>query len=335
MKAIAFKHVGGPEVLELLEVPKPSPGRGEVTIAVRACALNLLDYYLRIEADPEMPMPHILGSDISGDIDAVGDGVTEWHVGDAVVVSAAIEVAGGRPKIIGYQTQGGYAEFTAVPARNLARKPASLSYEEASSMPLVFATAYHQMFTRGGVRCGDVVLVMGGSGGVGSAAIQICRAAGAYVIATVGDDAKREAVLALGADRVVNHSGPQWTAEVLEMTMGRGVTLVCEHLGGGYVARCIEVLAHGGRLVTIGNTVGNEVQLNLSEVFRKEVSILGSYMGSHEEFVAALALVEMGRVRPIVNRVFKLEEAQEAHRYLESRKHVGKIILKIDRAVES
>lgn len=135
MKAVVFEKVGGPEVLKVTSVPKPFAGRGEVVVRVRACALNLLDYYLRIEEDPEMPMPHILGSDIAGEIDSLGDGVEGWKAGDPVLVSSAIEVEGGRSQIVGYQTQGGYAEFAAVPARNLLRKPDCLTFEEAASMP--------------------------------------------------------------------------------------------------------------------------------------------------------------------------------------------------------
>jgi NADPH:quinone reductase-like Zn-dependent oxidoreductase len=298
-------------------------------VRVRACALNLLDYYLRIEEDPEMPMPHILGSDIAGEIDSVGEGVEGWKAGEPVLVSSAIEVEGGRPQIVGYQTQGGYAEFAAVPARNLLRKPDRLSFEEAASMPLVYATAYHQMFTRGGVQCGQVVLVMGGSGGIGSAAVQLCRAAGAYVVTTVGSEAKRQQAQEIGADAVVIHGSPDWPAQVMAATGGRGVNLVCEHLGGDYLAKCLEILAHRGKIVTIGSTAGSELKLNINELFRKEATLAGSYMGTRAELAEALKLAEWGRVRPVVGKVFPLDQAQEAHRYLESRQHFGKIVLKV------
>lgn len=329
MKAVVFEKVGGPEVLKVTSVPKPFAGRGEVVVRVRACALNLLDYYLRIEEDPEMPMPHILGSDIAGEIDSLGDGVEGWKAGDPVLVSSAIEVEGGRSQIVGYQTQGGYAEFAAVPARNLLRKPDCLTFEEAASMPLVYATAYHQMFTRGGVRCGQVVLVMGGSGGIGSAAVQLCRAAGAYVIATVGSEGKREQAQEIGADAVIIHSSPDWPAQVMAATAGQGVDLVCEHLGGDYLSKCLEVLAHGAKIVTIGSTTGSELKLNINELFRKEATLAGSYMGTRAELAEALKLAEWGRIRPVVARVFPLDQAQEAHLYLESRQHFGKIVLKV------
>jgi NADPH:quinone reductase-like Zn-dependent oxidoreductase len=329
MKAVVFDRVGGPEVLEVRTMPKPVPGSGEVTVRVRACALNLLDYYLRSEEDPEMPMPHILGSDIAGEIAEIGEGVTGWAVGEAVMVSAAIEVEGGRHRIIGYQTQGGYAEFAAVPARNLLRKPEGLSFEEAASMPLVYATAYHQMFTRGGVRCGQTVLVMGASGGVGSASVQLCRVAGAKVIATVGTDGKMAQAREIGADAVVNHGSPQWTSQVLALTGNRGVDVVCEHLGGDYLAACIELLAHGGRAVTIGATTGSELRIDISKLFRKEASIIGSYMGTRSELAEAVKLAERGRIRPVISQVFPLEQVQEAHRFLESRRHFGKIVLTV------
>lgn len=329
MKAVAFEKVGGPEVLQLRETEKPVPQAGEVVVRVKACALNLLDYYLRIEEDPEMPMPHIMGSDISGTVDTLGPGVAGWKSGDEVLVAAAIERPGDRPQIIGYQTQGGYAEFACVPARNLIPKPSRLSFEEAASMPLVFATAYHQLIANGELRPGESALVMGGSGGIGTAAIQLCRAVGAFVIATVGSDEKKQAVKDLGADLVVNHNSPDWEKEVLRLTGGRGVDVVCEHMGGAYTAQCVAVAAHGGRVVTIGSTTGSELKLNLNDVFRREISVRGSYMGSTEELRIAVRLAEWGRVQPTIARIFPLEQAREAHLFLESRKHIGKIVLKI------
>ena len=198
MKAIVFERIGGPEVLKLSSVPTPRPGSEEVLIRVKACALNRLDYNLRTEVDDTMPMPHILGSDVAGDIHVVGEAVVGWKVGDPVLVSPSISCGqcnwcrSGQDslcpsfKILGYQTQGGYAEYVVVPATNLLHKPVSLSYVEAASVPLVFTTTFHQLYTRGGIKAGDTVLVMGASSGIGSAAIQLCKVAGARVITTTG-----------------------------------------------------------------------------------------------------------------------------------------------------
>lgn len=341
MKAVIFERVGGPEVLKIASIPKPTPSYGEVVVRVKACALNRLDYYLRIEEDDAMPMPHILGSDVAGDIDMVGEGVKQWKPGDPVVVSPSMSCgecdwcrAGAESLcpsfgILGYQTQGGYAEYVAVPARNLLPKPRTLSYEEAASIPLVFTTTYHQLFTRGRLKAGDTVLVMGASSGIGSAAIQLSKAAGARVITTVGNDSKIRPAEELGADVVVVHSNTDWPNKVREATSGRGVDLVCEHFGGDFLKACVDLLSPGGRLITVGYTVGSELHLDLGAVLRKQITIGTSYMGSRTELREALKLIEWSHIRPVVSKVFPLEQAREAHEFLESRQHFGKVVLRI------
>lgn len=324
-----FEKTGGPEVLQLKTVPMPCPGTEEVRVRVRACGLNLIDYYLRIEDDPEMPMPHILGSDISGEVHAIGDGVSGWRVGDPVIVSPALERPGDRPLIIGYQTQGGYAEYSVVPARNLLRKPPALSFEEAASLPLTLMTAYHQAYTRGQCRPGDVVLVTGASGGVGSLVIQLCKAAGAFVIGTVSTDQKTERVRLLGSDAVVSHTGEGWPEQVKAIAPGGQVSLVCDNLGGAFLMDSLRTLGHGGRAVAIGSTTGAELQLDIASLFRSELTLMGSYMGNKTELQKALLLVEWCRVKPVVDKVFPLSDAVAAHKYLESRQHVGKIVLSV------
>lgn len=341
MKAVIFDRVGGPEVLKTASVPKPIPKYQEVVVRVKACALNRLDYYLRIEEDDAMPMPHILGSDIAGEIDTLGDGIAGWKVGDSVLVSPALpcgqclKCRDGSDKlcqslrILGYQTQGGYADYTVVPAQNLLPKPGSLSYEEAASIPLVFTTAYHQLFTCGGLKSGDTVLVMGASSGIGSAAVQLCKAAGARVITTVGTEEKIEQARGLGAQIVVNHSKQNWTDKVRQSTGGVGVDLVCEHFGGQFLTETIDLLSPGGRLITIGYTVGSKLHLDLAKVLSKQITIGTSYMGSKAELAEALKLIEWGLVKPVVDKIFPLEKAREAHEFLESRQHFGKIVLRV------
>jgi len=329
MNAVVFDHVGDPGVLQHRQLDIPSVDADSVIVKVQACALNLLDYYLRIEEDPEMPMPHILGSDISGTVHEIGERISGWHIGDEVLVSPAIESEDGRPGIIGYQTQGGYAEFCKVPGRNLVRKPANLSFEEAAAVPLAFVTAYHQVFTRGKVRCGENVLVMGASGGVGSAAVQLCKLAGAFIVGSAGSTEKMAKLAALGADETVNHSSPQWYEKAMGATGGKGFHLICETIGGETLAKCIDLLGYGGRLITVGSTTGSELKLNVNDLFRKQATIGGSYLGTRDELLEVVKLLERKQIRPVVSTILPLAEAAEAHRQLEARNRFGKIVLRI------
>jgi len=342
MKAVVYKKVGGPEVLELVDVECPKPICDEVVIRVKACGLNLLDYYLRIEDDPDVPMPHILGSDIAGEVVELGEGVRDWEEGDEVIVSPTISC--GHCKycrngmdsmcdsrgIIGYQTQGGYAEYAVVPARNLIKKPKSVTFLEASTLPLVAVTAYRMVFHQGHLHAGETVLVMGGSSGIGSLAIQLCKVAGAKVITTVGFDWKIQKAKEIGADEVINHSESDWFEQIQALTGGKGVNLILEHIGGEFLQKGIELLSQGGRLVTIGSTLGSEIKIDNFQLYRKQASIIGSYMGSISDLVEVTNLVEMGRVKPVVDKVFTLENVREAHERLQARKHFGKIVLKLD-----
>lgn len=328
MKAVVFERVGGPEVLQLRDIPVPKPAPGQVLIRVRACALNLLDYYLRIEDDSEMPMPHVLGSDIAGEVVQAGPGVTGWSEGDAVIVAAAIERPGDRPHIVGYQTQGGYAQFAVVPAKNLLRKPAVLSFEQAASLPLAYVTAFRQAVTHGRVQRDDVVLVTGASGGVGSACVQICKAFGAFVVGTTGSEEKVNQLRSSGADAVVVQENG-WHTKVAQAGGGRAPTLICDNVGGTTLEQAFSIIAHAGRLVSVGSTTGGEIKIGLSDLFRKEARIIGSYMGTTQELAEVIKLVERGAVKPVVGKVFPLAEAANAHRMMESRKHFGKVVLTI------
>jgi len=341
MKAVVYESVGGPEVLKCVSIADPTPGPGEVRVRVRATSLNRIDWYLRKEDDDAVPMPHILGADVAGIVEKVGTGVTGWSEGDEVVVwpgmscgqcrwcqrgnDSSCESFG----ILGYQSQGGYAELTVVPARNLLSKPRRLSFEEAASVPLVFTTAYHQLVTRGGLHTGDTVLVMGGSSGIGSAAIQISKTAGARVVTTVGSAAKVELARQLGADFVVQHNVSDWPEQIRSVVGAHGVDLVCEHFGGDYLRSCIGLLAPLGRLVTIGYTVDSQLQIDLSDILSKQLSLSTSYVGSRSELAEVLKLMEWGAIRPVVARVFPLEEARAAHELFDSRDYFGKIVLSV------
>jgi NADPH:quinone reductase-like Zn-dependent oxidoreductase len=340
LRAVVFEHHGGPEVLTLrADVPVPEPGPGQVRVAVRACSVNHLDLWTRRGLPYAIEMPHILGNDIAGVIDAVAPDVTHVKAGDAVMLSpgagcnhcrACLDGDDNqclRYDLFGLRKQGGYAEFVVAPARNCFAKPAHLSFEEAASMPLVFLTAWHMLVGRVGLRAGESVLVLAAGSGVGIAAIQIAKMLGASVIATASTDAKLERAKALGADHVVNYEREDFAAETRRITGKRGVDVVFEHTGQATWEKSLASLARGGRLVTCGATSGFEGRTDLRALFAKHVSIHGSYMGRLAEFDEVLRHITAGRLRPVVDRALPLGEARAAHEAMERREQFGKIVL--------
>jgi len=343
MKAVLFREHGGPEVLRYTEVQDPVAGAGEVLIRVRACALNHLDLWVRRGMPGiSIPMPHIGGSDIAGEVAEIGAGVTNVKVGDRVLLSPGISC--GRCvhclrgddnlcrqyTLFGYGVDGGYAEYLRSPAANVIPIPGSFSFEEAAALPLVFLTAWHMLVTRAQLKPGETVLVLGAGSGVGSAAIQIAKVAGARVIATAGTEAKLQKAKELGADEVFLHSITHWSREVKRLTERRGVDVVVEHVGEATWRESVASLAVGGRLVTCGATTGYEGKIDLRFLFSRHLSILGSYMGSKGELYSVLDLVGRGLVKPVIDTVMPLEQAREAHERLEKREQFGKIVLRVD-----
>ena len=343
MKAVLFREHGGPEVLRYTEVQDPVAGAGEVLIRVRACALNHLDLWVRRGMPGiSIPMPHIGGSDIAGEVAEIGAGVTNVKVGDRVLLSPGISC--GRCvhclrgddnlcrqyTLFGYGVDGGYAEYLRSPAANVIPIPGSFSFEEAAALPLVFLTAWHMLVTRAQLKPGETVLVLGAGSGVGSAAIQIAKVAGARVIATAGTEAKLQKAKELGADEVFLHSITHWSREVKRLTERRGVDVVVEHVGEATWRESVASLAVGGRLVTCGATTGYEGKIDLRFLFSRHLSILGSYMGSKGELYSVLDLVGRGLVKPVIDTVMPLERAREAHERLEKREQFGKIVLRVD-----
>jgi len=342
MKAVRIHKHGGPEELKIENVDPPRPGPGQVAVQVKACALNRLDVWGR-QGLPgvHIPMPHILGSDVSGVVADVGAAVEEILLGQEVVLQPGLSC--GRCKrclegrdsecrdyrVLGYQVDGGYAELVTVPAVNVLPKPHGLSFEEAASVPLVFLTAWHMLVTRARVQPGEDVLVQSAGSGVGIAAIQIAKLFSARVIATASTAAKLEQARALGADYAVNYRDEDFAQEVRQLTGKKGVEVVIEHVGGVTFEKSLQCLAKGGRLVTCGATSGPQVQVDLRFVFAKHLSVLGSYMGGKHELVELLPLFDARKLRPVVDRVFPLEEAADAHRRLENREQFGKIVLSI------
>jgi len=232
-------------------------------------------------------------------------------------------------KIVGLQVNGGYAEFAVVPAKNLISLPEILESEEWAAVPLVFLTAWHMLMTRGGLQSGETVLIQAGGSGVGSAAIQIAKLHGAKVFTTVGSDAKVKKAEALGADVVLNYNKVDFAQEVLRLTQDNGVDLVLEHIGPATWNGSMRCLARGGRLVTCGATTGPKVELDLRFFFTKELSVLGCYMGSRRELDQVVRLVAEGRLKPVVDTVFPLQDAAKAQACMESRKFFGKLVLKV------
>lgn len=342
MKAIVFSEHGGPEVLHYTEAPEPSIGPNEVLVRVRACALNHLDLWIRRGLPGiSVPLPHILGSDIAGEIARVGNNVEDIETGEKVVLSPGIpcghceQCAAGKDSqcrqytLFGYMVPGGYAEYVKAPAVNVIPMPQHLSYEEAAAVPLVFVTAWHMLITRANLKPAEDVLVLGAGSGVGSAAIQIAKVAGARVIATAGSDEKLAKAKELGADDTILHSRHDIANEVKRLTNRRGVDIVFEHVGEATWEKSIRSLAVGGRLVTCGATSGFEGKIDIRYLFSRQISILGSYMGSKAELLSVMELVRRKAVKPVLDKIFPLTEAAEAHRRLEKREQFGKIVLRI------
>ncbi len=342
MKAIIFAEHGGPEVLRYMEVRDPEIGAGEVLVRVRACALNHLDLWVRrgMQGIP-IPMPHIPGSDISGEVARVGEKVSHVKVGDRVLLSPGIScghcvhcLKGNdnfcrQYTLFGYMVDGGYAEYVAAPATNVIPIPANLTFEAAAAVPLVFLTAWHMLITRARLEPAETVLVLAAGSGVGSAAIQIAKSAGARVIATAGSELKLQKAKELGADEVILHTIPHFSREVKRLTLRRGVDVVVEHVGDATWKESLASLSVGGRVVTCGATTGYEGKVDLRYLFSRHISILGSYMGSKAELYSVLGLLEQGKVRPVIDTVMPLEQAADAHRRLEKREQFGKIVLQI------
>jgi NADPH:quinone reductase-like Zn-dependent oxidoreductase len=341
MKAVIFSQHGGPEVLHVAEMPEPAIGDRDVLVCVRACALNHLDLWVRGGLPGRnVPLPHILGSDISGEVAKIGSAVTNVKVGERVLLAPGVscgqceQCIAGRDNfcadyvLFGRQIHGGYAEFVRSPSVNVIPIPGNLSFEEAAAVPLVFLTAWHMLLGRAQLRPGEDVLVIAAGSGVGSAAIQIAKAAGARVIATAGSEPKLAKAKELGADDVLLHGG-EFAREVKRLTGGRSVDVVFEHVGAATWDQSIFSMKPGGRLVTCGATTGFESKININYIFGRQLSILGSFMGQKSELFAALALFKRGLLKPVIDTVLPLERAADAHRRLENREQFGKVVLRV------
>jgi NADPH:quinone reductase-like Zn-dependent oxidoreductase len=328
VRAVRIHEDGGPEVLTLEEAPDPVAGPGEVLVRLRASALNHLDIWIR-KGLPSVPKPRILGADGAGVVEALGEGVSGFEPGERVVLNPGIEVGGGRIHVIGEHGDGTNAELIAVPATNVHSIPDGLSFEEAAAFPLVFETAYRMLVTRAGLGEGEWVLAWGIGGGVSTATLAIGKALGAKVIVTSSSEEKLERARELGADATVNHATGDVKEAVKEATGGRGADIVVESVGEATWATSLQVAAPGGRITVCGATSGPNPPAALHRVWWKQLSILGSTMGTGEDFAGAYELVASGRARPVVDTVLPLEEIRAAHERLEAGEQLGKIVLTI------
>lgn len=338
MKAVRIHQFGGPEVLTYEDVPEPQPRKDQVLIRVRACSLNHLDIWVR-KGLPGVKLPHILGSDIAGEIVEVGEYVDGFERGQRVVLSpmhycrhcekcvAGLQNQCREFTVLGNGVDGGNCELIAATAPNVIAIPDSLDFNQAASVPLVFVTAWHMLVGRAQVRPGQTVLVLGASSGVGIAAIQIAKLFHCRVITTAGTDAKLAKARQLGADFGINHYQQKISDEVRKITNKEGVDIVVEHVGAATWDESLKSLKSSGTLVTCGATTGPNVGIDLRHLFARQLSLLGSYMGTMGELHEVLKHVFAGRLKPVVDRAFPLSEIRAAHEYLENSQMFGKIVV--------
>jgi NADPH:quinone reductase-like Zn-dependent oxidoreductase len=347
MKAVQFSEHGDADVLEYDEFPDPEIGRGEVLVDVKAAALNHLDVHTR-RGMPilDLEYPHIPGSDAAGVVAAVGDDVTRFEPGDRVAVAPGRycgdcefcrrgeETMCVNYHIMGEHVRGVHAEQAAVPEENLVPVPEGVDWEVAGSASLVFQTAWRMLVNRGDLRPGESVLVLGASGGVGHAAVQIADYTGANVFATASSDAKLEHARECGADHVINYEAEDFADRIRELTGRRGVDMVVDHVGEATYPDSLASLAKGGRIVTCGATTGPNPDAGLNRIFWNQLSVIGSTMGTPGEIDAVLDLVWDGTFEPRIREVLPMSEATRAHEMLEEREGFGKVVLKPDSELE-
>jgi zinc-binding alcohol dehydrogenase/oxidoreductase len=324
VKAVRIHEDGGPEVLRYEDVPEPEPGPGEVLIALEAASLNHLDIWIR-KGLPSVPKPRILGADGAGVVAGLGDGVEGFAVGDRVVVNPGIE-HGTTISVVGEQGDGTHCELIAIAAEQVFALDDGLSFETAAAFPLVYETAYRMLVPRARLTAGEWVLIWGIGGGVGTAAFEIARALGAHTVVTSGADWKLERARDWGADVAVNHTDGDVVAAVKEATDG-GVHVVVETVGEATWARSLEAVRPRGRVVLCGATSGPNPQARLHRFWWKQLDVLGSTMGTREDFLGAYELVRTGKARVHIDSVLPLAEIRAAHERLETGQQIGKMVL--------
>jgi len=341
MKAIFFEQHGGIEVLKYADLPDPEPGPGEALIKVSAVALNHPDVWVRRGwRGLRLEMPHITGSDIVGEIVTV-NAESVWTPGTRVIVNPGVStmedewtrrgqdsVSPGY-SIIGEQLRGGLAEYVAVPIENVFKAPDGLSDEEAAAPLLVGTTCWRMLFVRGELSPGETVLVVGSGGGVNSLAIALAKAAGAVVYALSSTKEKMALAEELGAEEVINYvDQPNWHVEVLRLTKGRGVDMVIDNVGQATIGKSLRAVSRGGRVVTVGNTTGHDVHFDNRLLFTKQVSLIGSTMGSKQDFMDAMEFMWQNDIKAPIDQVGPLSDGIKLSQHLEEGRQFGKIVIK-------
>ena len=338
MKAVRIHQFGGPEILAYEDIPDPQPRKDQVLVRVRACSLNHLDVWVR-KGLPGVKLPHILGSDVAGEVVEVGEYVGGFKAGQRVLLApmhycghcekcvAGLQNQCRQFTVLGNGVERRQLRLIAAPPTNVIPIPDSLDFNQAASVPLVFVTAWHMLVGRAGIRPGQTVLVLGASSGVGIAAIQIAKLFDCRVITTAGDEAKLAKGRELGADFGINHYQQKISEEVRKITNKEGVDIVIEHVGAATWDESVKSLKSGGTLVTCGATTGPNVAIDLRHLFARQLALLGSYMGTMGELHEVLKHVFAGQLKPVVDRTFPLSELRAAHEYLEKSQMFGKIVV--------
>ena len=340
MKALYFEEHGNVDVVRYGNVPDPVTGPDDAVVRVRACALNHLDIWVR-RGWPglKLEMPHWCGADVAGDIAEIGRNVSGWKVGQPVVVDPGISLIDDEHTrrgedsvspgyhVLGEHTRGGAAEYLAVPAANLAPMPEGWEYPDAAAPLLVGLTAWRMLIHRARLKAGETVLVIGSGGGVNSITVQIAKLAGAKVFVVAGNPQKAKRAKDLGADEVFDRSSVDWSKEVYRLTKKRGVDIVVDNVGKATLAKSMMAVARGGRIVIVGNTSGPQTEIDIRFIFGKQISLIGSTMGSHQDFRDILELTKSGRLKPVIDRVMPLSEGKEAYGLMERGEIFGKLVL--------
>ncbi len=343
MKAAVINKYGGEEVVSVEEMDEPKPKAGEVVVQVRCAALNHLDIWVRNgRGGPDLPMPHVLGSDASGTVIEKAADVEGISEGDEVVINPGLSCGlcefclNGQQSqcvsfgIIGMVRPGTFAEKVAVPSVNVLPKPAHLDFEEAAALPLAYVTAWRMLYTRAKLKASDTILIHGIGGGVALACLQFATLTGAEVIVTSSSDDKIEKAKKMGAAYGINYkTNPDITNAVRELTSKRGVDLVVTTIGAATWETDLAIVRHGGKIVTCGVTTGAEAKTNLQRLYWNQLTILGSTMGSNEDFRQMLKAAANTHIKPVIDSVYPLDKAAQAMKRMERSEQFGKIVLDI------
>ncbi len=341
MKAAIIRQHGGVESIEIADMPEPVPAHGEVLLEMKAAALNHLDIWVRRGGRAKIPMPHVMGSDGAGVVEAVGPDVSGVAVNDAVIINPGLSCGhcehcrrGDQSVcesfgIIGLSRGGVFAQKVVVPATNVLLKPPHLDFNEAAALGVAYATAWRMLFSRGGLRPGQCVLIQGIGGGVAIAALQLAKAGGAGAIVTSGDDEKLRLAAALGADHGINYRTSDTAARVREITGGRGVDLVIDSVGAATLAANMNSVRRGGTIVNCGVTGGSDATLNMQQLYWNHITLRGSTLANHYEFRQLLRAMSVNKIKPIIDSILPLDQARAATQRMEDGKQLGKIVLAI------